>query len=176
VKSKKLLVVSNAGPLIHLAKIGLLSLLRNLYGVIIITDEVRIEAVDRGIEKGFVDAIKIKDAIDKGWIEVTTLNIPDEFLNMTRIAGLKTAEAGVVYHAYKNEGLALLDEDSARTLARTLGISVRGTLGVILESAEKKHLTRVEALKALDGLSEIVFLSADLYKTIRKEIEKTHTN
>jgi predicted nucleic acid-binding protein len=174
VKSRRLLVVSNAGPLIHLAKINLLFLLRNLYGEIAITDEVKVETVDRGVEKGFADAFQIKDAINEGWIKVVTFNIPGEFSEMTRIAGLKTAEAAVIYHAYKNKGLALLDEDSARTLARTLDISVRGTLGIILESVEKKHLTLTEALKALDRLSEIMFLSADLYKTIRKEMEKTH--
>jgi len=174
VKQKKLLVVSNAGPLIHLAKIGYLSLLKDLYDEIVITDEVKVETVDRGIEKGFADAFQIQNAINDGWIKVVTLNIPDEFLNMTRIAGLKTAEAAVIYHAYKNHGLALLDEDSARTLGRTLGISIRGTLGILLEGVEKRHLTREEALKALDRLSEIMFLSADIYKTIRKEIEKTH--
>jgi len=173
VKQKKLLV-SNAGPLIHLAKTGYLSLLKDLYGEIVIIDEVKAETVDRGIEKGFADAFQIQNAINEGWVKVVAFNVPDEFLNVTRIAGLKTAEAAVIYHAYKNHGVALLDEDSARTLGRTLGISIRGTLGILLESVEKSYLTWIEALNALDRLSEIMFLSADLYKIIRKEIEKTH--
>jgi len=167
------LVVSNAGPLIHLAKTNLLHLLKDLYREVVIPNEVKIETVDRGVEKGFPDAIQIGDAINEGWIKVEDTKLTQEFTKMAQIAGLKTAEAAVIYYAYKNEGIALLDEDPARILARTLGIPIRGTLGIILESLKKGFLSRAEALKALEKLSEIMYLGADLYRTVRDEIEKT---
>jgi len=80
--------------------------------------------------------------------------------------------AAVIYHAYKNHGIALIDEGSARTLARTLGILIRGTLGIMLESLKRTILSRQEALKALERLSEIMHLSADLYRIVRDEIDK----
>jgi len=166
-------VVSNAGPLIHLAKINLLHLLKDLYREVVIPHEVKIEAVDRGVEKGSPDAIRIGDAVNEGWIKVEDTKLTQEFTKMAQIAGLKTAEASVIYCAYKNNGIALLDEDSARTLARTLGIPIRGTLGIILESLKKGRLSRAEALKALEKISEIMYLSADLYRIMRDEIEKT---
>jgi len=172
VKSKKLLVVSNAGPLIHLAKINLLHLLKDLYREVVIPQDVKAETVDRGIEKGLPDAIQISNAINEGWIRIKDIALTQEFTNMAQIAGLKAAEAAVIYYAYQNNGIALVDEDSARTLARTLGISVRGTLGIILESLNKGLLSRKEALKALEKLSEIMYLSADLYRIVRNEIEK----
>jgi len=175
VKSKRSLVVSNAGPLIHLAKINLLHLLKDLYQEVAIPQEVKVETVDRGIEKGLPDAIQISNAINEGWIKVEDIELTQEFTNMAQMAGLRTAEAAVIYHAYKNHGIALTDEDSARILARTLGIPIRGTLGIMLESLKRGFLSREEALKALEKLSEIMYLSADLYRIVRDEIDENQT-
>jgi len=172
VKSERSSAVTNAGPLIHLAKINLLHLLKDLYREVVIPNEVKIEAIDRGLEKGFPDAIQISDAVNQGWIKVEDSKLTPEFTKMAQIAGLKTAEAAVIYYAYKNKRIALLDEDPARTLARTLGIPIRGTLGIILESQKKGLLSRAEALEALEKLSEMMYLSADLYRMMRDKIER----
>jgi predicted nucleic acid-binding protein len=172
VKSKKPLVVSNAGPLIHLAKINLLHVLKDLYDEVITSQEVKVEVVDRGKEKGFPDAIQIEDAINRGWIRVEEIGLTHEFARTAQIAGLQAAEASVIYYAYKNKALILLDEDSARTFARALGIPVRGSLGVLLEAKERGIMPRTEALAALEKISEVMYLSAELYRIIRKEIEE----
>lgn len=169
---KRSLVVSNAGPLIHLSKINLLHLLKDMYEEVVIPYEVKVETVDRGRERGFPDAIQIEKAINEGWIIVVKEATPAEFTNMAQIAGLKGAEAAVIYYAYKNNAIALLDEDSARTFARTLGIPIRGSLGVILQGLRRNLLSHEEVLKALEKLSEIMYLSADLYRIVRDEIEK----
>ncbi len=44
--------VSNAGPLIHLAKIGRLNLLKDIFNEIVIPRTVKEEVIDRGKEKG----------------------------------------------------------------------------------------------------------------------------
>ena len=46
------IVVSNSGPLIHLARIYRLNLLKELFGKVAIPTEVKIEVVDRGNERG----------------------------------------------------------------------------------------------------------------------------
>ena len=171
-KSKRSLVVSNAGPLIHLSKINLLHLLKEMYQEVVIPHEVKVETVDHGRERGFPDAMQIENAINEGWIRVEEAKLAAEFTNMAQTTGLKIAEAAVIYYAYKNNGIALLDEDSARTFARTLGIPIRGSLGIILEGLRRSFLSRIEALKALEKLSEIMYLSADLYRIVRDEIEK----
>jgi len=70
VKLKKSSVVSNAGPLIHLSKIGLLHLLKKLYAEVVIPAKVKIEVVDQGKKRGFPDALLIEKAIEEGWITV----------------------------------------------------------------------------------------------------------
>jgi len=165
-------VTSDAGPLIHLAKIGLLDLLREIFSTITIPLEVKAEVVDRGKEKGFADAFLIEEAIRNGWILVVDVKMSDEFLELCRQAGVDKGEAEVLRHAKEKGGLALLDDESPRDLARSLGIPVRGTLGVLVESARKGALARMAALKKLDELSDLMYMSSELYKLTRKALEE----
>ncbi|MEM2129306.1 MAG: hypothetical protein QXZ70_01775 [Candidatus Bathyarchaeia archaeon] len=63
-------VVSDAGPLIHLAQINKLYLVKKLFNQVIITPNVKREAVDEGIKLGHSDARIIGKAIEEGWIKV----------------------------------------------------------------------------------------------------------
>jgi len=169
-KTSSRLVVSNAGPLIHLAKANALHLLKALYQTIIIPQEVKIEAVDRGKERGAADALQIEDAVKDGWIKVKDISLNGEFLKAAKIAGLQIAEAAVIQYAYQNQAVALLDDEPARVFAKTLGVPIRGTLGILLEAVEADQISREEALEALDRLSEIMYLSAELYRLLRKTL------
>jgi len=162
--------ISNSGPLIHLAKIGMLELMK-IYDVVI-TEDVREEVVDKGKEKGFSDAFLIDDAIKSGWIKVINVDVEDKFLKIAKVSGLHDAEIGVVYYAYKKGIIALLDDDAARVFARGLGITVRGSLGLILEGVKNKIISYESAVKALDDLSEIMYLSSDVYREVLKALKK----
>jgi predicted nucleic acid-binding protein len=164
--------VSNAGPLIHLAKAGSLSLLKALYGEIIIPLEVKMEVVDKGKERGFSDAIQIEDAINEGWIKIQEIKPSKRFSKTAMVAGLQIAEIMVVHHAYRNEVIALLDDEPARVFARTLGIQVRGSLGVLLECLRRHIISREETLQRLDRLSEIMYFAPEVYRLVRREIER----
>jgi len=169
-KTSSRLVVSNAGPLIHLTKANVLHLLKALYQTIIIPHEVKIEAVDRGKEGGAADALQIENAVKDGWIKVEKIQINGEFLKAAKIAGLQTAEAAVIQYAYQNQAVALLDDEAARAFAKTLGIPIRGTLGILLEATKAGQISHKEALEVLNSLSEIMYLSAELYKLVRKNL------
>ena len=54
------IVISNAGPLIVLAKLNQLHLLRDLYGKVYFSSSVYHEVVTMGIKKGHEDAIILK--------------------------------------------------------------------------------------------------------------------
>ena len=58
--------VSNAGPLIHLAKISGLDLLAKIFGKVYVVEEVYLEAVTRGKEAGATDALLIERAAKDG--------------------------------------------------------------------------------------------------------------
>lgn len=168
--SLKKSAVSNSGPLIHLAKVGLLELIK-LYDTVIPL-EVKYEVVDKGKEKGFTDALLVEKAIEEGWIKVIDVSVDDKFAKAAEVAGLHKAEITVVYYAYKNGITALLDEDAARVFARGLGVKVRGSLGLLIEGLKESLISYSEAVKGLDDLSKIMYLSSDVYKLVLREIEK----
>lgn len=168
-------VVSNSGPLIHLAKVSLINILKELYNQVLIPLEVKIEAIDKGKEKGFPDAILIEEALNEGWIKVINVKPSKKFSTLAEIAGLHEAEIKVIWLAYKRNITALLDDDAARKFAKSLGIKVRGSLGIILEAVKKGIIAKSKALEALDRLSDIMYLSSEVYRLVRRSIEKTST-
>ncbi|MFQ6074751.1 MAG: DUF3368 domain-containing protein [Candidatus Bathyarchaeia archaeon] len=136
--------VSNATPLIYLAKVGRIDLLRRVFGEVFIPEEVKIEAVDRGKQLGERDAYFIERAIGQGWLKVLraeTVEVPIR---------LEPGEVAVLSLA-KRLGLreVLLDEVSARVAARLLDLTPRGTVFVLLKALEKGEITLNEFLKVL---------------------------
>lgn len=62
-------VVSNASPLINLARIGQLDLLRQLYGELWIPDAVRYEVVEEGYGRAGAEEVRAAD-----WIKTQTVS------------------------------------------------------------------------------------------------------
>ena len=164
--------MSNSGPLIHLAKADLIEVLTTLYRVDIPV-EVKEEVVDRGKEMGFSDALLVEKAIREGLIRVVEVKVEESFASVARRAGLHQAETAVIFHALKNNALVLLDEDAAREFAKALGLRIRGSIGLLLEALKKGLLKPTEALEKLDVLAETMYLSSDVYRVARKEIERS---
>ena len=86
------MTVSNSGPLIHLAMIGRLDLLKALFGSVIIPSTVRMEVVDRGKEEGKADAFLIEGEIENGWIVVEDPG--DSAEDIANSAGIDAGVAG----------------------------------------------------------------------------------
>ncbi len=63
------MIVSNATPLIYLAKLGRLHLLKDFFQEVIIPEEVKRVVVDRGKEQNSVDAFVVEEALKEGWIK-----------------------------------------------------------------------------------------------------------
>jgi predicted nucleic acid-binding protein len=140
-------VVSNATPLIYLAKIGRIDLLRKVFGEVFVPEEVRIEVVDKGKQLGEGDAYVVEKAIKDGWLKVLSveaLEIPIK-LELGEIAVLSLS---------RRQGLreVLVDEISARTAARLMGLIPRGTIYVLLKALEIREVNLSEFLDALSDL------------------------
>lgn len=141
-------IVSNATPLIYLAKIGKMGLLRYLFGEVFIPEEVKVEVVERGKQLGERDAYVVEKAINDGWLKVSRaefVEVPIE-LDKGEVAALSLA---------KNLGLeeVLMDEGPARTAARLLGLTPRGTIFVLLKALESGEM---DFDKFLENLNELI--------------------
>jgi len=68
--------------------------------------------------------------------------------------------------------IILLDDEEARSFARIMKLNVKGTLGLLKDFVKYKLLNTNEALKYLDRLNEIMYLSLDTYNFMVKELKK----
>jgi len=169
------LVVSNATPLIYLAKIGRIQLLKNIFQHIQVPNEVKVEVIDRGKEKRYPDASIIEEAFNDGWITVGNLTRDNE--KKARIiieaTGIDLGEAEAILLArQKAEKTILMDQAHARTVARQFELKPRGTLSLIFVSARRGILSKEDAKEDLSRLVEANFrISTKVYDTALKIIE-----
>lgn len=153
-------VISNATPLIYLAKADKLGLLKKVFRQVIIPEEVKNEIVDEGKKLGEMDAYLVEQAIKEGWIKVLNtkelIEIPLQ-LEKGEIAVLSLAKN-------MNVEEVLIDEAPARLTSEILEIKPRGTIFVLLKALDKEHMGFDEFLSILDGMIEVGFrLKEEVY-------------
>ncbi|MBE8540546.1 hypothetical protein [Geoglobus acetivorans] len=158
--------VSNAGPLIHLAKIGKLHLLKEIFGKILIPQTVKLEVVDRGKERGEPDAFLI-ESMD--WIRV--VKDPSGADILSDRAGIHFGEACAIILARSLGVPVLLDDSDARKFALGLGLEVVGSLGVIIKAIKENLISKNEGLADLEKLANVMWINVGVYGKARKIIE-----
>jgi len=89
------LPVSNASPLIYLARLNKICLLKDLFGQVQIPLEVKVETIDRGKAKGYSDAYVIEEALNKGWLVTDALTTENERKSdaLAEMTGIDVGEA-----------------------------------------------------------------------------------
>jgi predicted nucleic acid-binding protein len=134
------IVVSDATPLIALAKIGQLNLLQQFFGRILIPQRVYDEVVtDAGGRPGVAEIRQAE------WIGIRS---PEDKSRVSYLrADLDAGEAEALVLAVEvNADWILLDEAKARLAAEFLGLQFIGTLGVLLLAKRMGKLTAVRPL------------------------------
>ncbi|HET6765365.1 MAG TPA: DUF3368 domain-containing protein [Longimicrobiaceae bacterium] len=117
-----MIVVSDASPLITLAAVGRLEVLRALYGTVCVPEQVYAEVTGRG-----PGAQEIRQA---EWIEVRAIS--DRGMLHTVRGVLDPGELEAIALAMElRADLILIDESRARAAAISAGLHVVGVLGVI---------------------------------------------
>lgn len=163
------MIVSNSTPLIYLAKIKRLHLLKDVFGSVLIPLEVKFEIVDEGKRKGEADAYLIEQEINRSWLRVEKVNTQLKF-NLEIDAGEK-ATISLAYE--KKESAVLIDEIAARTAAKLVKIEPRGTIFVLLQALKLKKINFDEFLHSLTQLSQAGFrLHEEIYTAAIEEARK----
>jgi len=125
-KSEQLIVVSDTTPLSELAKIGRLDLLREVYGRVIIPQEVFDEVVT-GVHPA---AIAVSSC---SWIEIQTVRDAQKALELHTATRLGLGEcAAMILAEDLNANRLLIDDFAARREAQSRNLPVIGTVAVIL--------------------------------------------
>jgi len=156
-------IVADAGPLIGLAKIGRLSLLRELYGEILIPPAVHAELQAGSQRPGSGELL---DALSQSWIKVAnSVDISSAIyveLKQFLDAGEAEAIALALHHPIH---LLLIDERLGRIVAQRKGARITGTGAILLAAKQLGYITGIQ--QELDALHQAGYrLSARLRKEL----------
>ena len=154
-------VISNASPLICLAKANLLHLIPSLFKEISIPG-----AVEKEILAGPPDDPLRKSYRSLGWLKTVELRTkPSPLLT----GDLGPGETEVLELARIKKAAVLLDDYVARQCAKHIGLKVYGTLGIVLLAYKRGILENVE--DAFEKIKKAgLWFSEDLAQALLKDI------
>lgn len=146
-------VVSNSSPIILLSAIGMLDLLKNEFGELLIPEAVYDEVTSREL-KG---SDEVKQA---GWIKVLSIKNNQALFFLPSLD--RGEEEAIVLAIEHDADLVLLDDLAGRRAAMMQGLNVMGTLGFLKVMQRKGRIKKFKDV--LDDLQKNGFwMSADLY-------------
>ena len=140
-------VVSNTSPLISLARLGQLELLRALYGELLVPEAVWQEVVVEGA--GHPGAAELEFA---SWIQRRTVTNRPLVQALRQHLGAGEAEA-IALALEMGAEVLLMDERVGRQAAHRLGVRTVGLAGVLLEAKRKRVIPAVKPY--LDALRDV---------------------
>ncbi|MBS7251915.1 MAG: hypothetical protein KIH08_15190 [Candidatus Freyarchaeota archaeon] len=150
-------VVSNAGPLIILAQMSKLHLLKKLFECVLIIPEVKREVVNEGVKLGHSDALIVKKVIDEGWIIVKSVT-KEGLSTARRIAkgeNISKSDAETLMLAIENKMRNILvDEKILSDLAKMHGLIVWNTWTILLEALRRGFIEIHDVESAIKDLGE----------------------
>lgn len=169
------MVVADASPLIVLAKLRRLWLLRDLYDAVLLGPVVKAEAVDAGKAIRAVGVEQIEAALEDGWLRVVDLSEEEQSLQerLTRLSRLGRGEAEAIALASGRGARLIADDLEARHVAETVGADYVGTAGVLLDAHMRRRLTFGELETALRDLCEVLWLSPAVVAEILRVARET---
>ncbi len=136
-------VLTNTTPLITLAQCNLFSLLRTLFGHVLMPPAVYREVVSEG--HGRAGAEETQHAVTEGWLEIARLKRPGDARRLQRQFLLGDGESEVLALANEqSRDVILLDEARAVARAREMGLPVLRTVGLLLQAKSQGHLQSVK--------------------------------
>lgn len=122
-----MIAVADSSPLIILAKLNCINLLKDLFSRLYISTEVHHEVVVSGA--GLPGAMEVEKT---EWIEVKKLQNHEDLLAAQQKFALGLGELSTIFLAKEiHATTALLDDYNARKFAKTEGIEVRGSVGLL---------------------------------------------
>jgi len=144
----KRFVVIDAGPLIHLDEVGCLDLLDSFDGVII-PQTVWKESVYHRPRISVADCVSVS-------IRKNAYSASPTLLMLISTLGLDAGEIAALTLAESCDVPVFLTDDSAaRVAGESMGLSVHGTIGIIVRAIRTGKRSKSEVLRVLRAMPEI---------------------
>ncbi len=160
-----MLVVSNTSPIMNLAIIHRLVLLRDQFGEALIPLAVREELKPDSELPG---AHEVQAALQAGWLRVATPT--NSALIQTLSLELDQGEAAAIALAVEMKAdFILMDESEGRAKAAALGLRPVGVLGVVLRAKFNGQLASVKEAMTQLRQEAGFFIAEELFNTVLQE-------
>lgn len=135
-----MLVVSNTSPIMNLASVDLLDLLRKQFGEVIVPEAV-IEELR--LNSGYPGTDKIRTAMSEGWLRQEVVENKQVALALRRELDNGEAEAIALALQLHAETI-LMDERDGRSVAKSMGLSPIGIIGILIRSKQNGEIVSVK--------------------------------
>jgi predicted nucleic acid-binding protein len=150
-------VISNTSPLLNLAIIDQLDLLRQQFGEILIPkavlEELRVEEILPGSDH-------LREALVAGWLQVREVNNPSLVQLLQRDLDRGEAEA-IALALLLDADWIILDERDGRRIAKSFGLQVTGILGVVIRASRNGQISSLPLV--INQLREVFILHKIYY-------------
>ena len=145
-----MIVVSDTTPLISLMKAGQLELLEPLFKEVLIPEAVFEELT---INPAFqTEAERIKNS---SYIRMVTVKEQKAVDILQRASGLDLGESeAIVYADDIQADVLLMDEAKGRQVAKSMGLQIMGTVGVLIYGFEEHVITAADVENAFDRMKK----------------------
>ena len=163
-------VVSNTSPVLNLALIDRLGLLRDRFGEIWVPPAVLKEL---RLEEDLPGSRAVLVAQEAGWLQVKE-EVKDQPLVKALRRELDQGEAEVIALALRAKAeWTLLDERDARRVAKELGLRVTGVLGILLWARQEGKLPSLQTALAQLREQAGFYIRAELFADLLSKSGET---
>ncbi|HUT33233.1 MAG TPA: hypothetical protein VNE39_07130 [Planctomycetota bacterium] len=143
--------VCDAGPLIALGRLGQLDLLLKLHSEVVVASEVYHEVVTEGVRIGAADAAAVDLLVRNRRIQVVAVPLPAPLPDWA--GAIDPGEVATIILAQQRPSYAVLIDDAhARQAARSVGLTPKGTVGLLLQGFRSGHLSAEEFALLMEGI------------------------
>ena len=158
-----MIVISDTTPIISLLKINKLSLLQILFKNVIIPQAVYNELISN--PKYTNEAVII---FNTSYISIKKVENRQQVDELRNNSGLDIGESeAITYSKMVNADLLLMDEQKGRSVAKQLGLSITGTIGILIQAFNENLISKEEILESITILKESGrYISESLYNRL----------
>jgi predicted nucleic acid-binding protein len=160
--------VSNTSPLLNLAIINHLHLVKKQLQTVLIPNAVFTEL---RVDENLPGSAALKAALDQGWLIVQPVKNKAIVQLLRRDLDQGESEA-IALAMDTNADLILLDEKEGRRIARSLDLTITGILGILLKGWRDGDVTSMPNLIAALRNQAHFHISLNLEREILQKIDK----
>lgn len=161
------IIVADAGPVIALAGIAQLDLLRKLFGQVVLTEAVRDECLAKpGKDTAFIEA-----GLSEGWLQLSENSGAAKTELLSPALGAGESEVICLAMQRPEQTLLIVDDRLARRHALRLKLKIIGTVRLLVLAQDSGFI--VDAQQQVEALAVIGYrVSAKLLEQIRQQTGK----